>query len=120
MAMDQGVLSAIADAERNVPANVRALKRHFGVSDAALGAAFGTSRQTMNGRLTSATRLRAGEVAGFAAFFSVPEGVLYLTKGEAIRWCLDHPESGPPATLPADTRSGSSVADLLVLAGAGV
>jgi hypothetical protein len=95
MAMDPGVLSAMEEAERRVPTNVRALKAHYGVSDAELGAAFGTSRQTINGRLTQATRLRAAEVAGFARFFNVPEGVLYLTKAEAIRWCLDHSEAGP-------------------------
>jgi transcriptional regulator with XRE-family HTH domain len=95
MDMDPGVLSAMEEAERRVPANVRALKAHYGVSDAALGAAFGTSRQTINGRLTNATRLRAAEIAGFARFFNVPPGVLYLTREEAIRWCLDHREAGP-------------------------
>ena len=106
MAMDVGVLSAIADAQKQVPLTVRALKAYYGVSDAALGRAFGTSRQTINGRLTKATKLSAGEVAGFARFFRVPEGVLYLTKDEAIRWCLDHPDAGPPASLDGSHHSG--------------
>lgn len=103
MSGETSVLSAVLDAEKRVPDTVRALKRHFNVSDRALATAFGTSRQTMNGRINSATKLTAAEVAGFAYFFRVPEGVLYLTRDEAIRWCLDHPEAGP-RTLDSATR----------------
>lgn len=95
MSTSSDVLSEIKAARQSVPATVKALKRYWEVSDGAMALAFGTTRQTINGRMNGVTKLTAEDMAGFARFFGVPVGVLYLDAREAIRWCLDHPESGP-------------------------
>lgn len=75
----------------NVPQALRALKRHYGTTDAQLADALGLSRQTVQNRLSGATAMAYPELVGFAAFFDVPEEVLYIGPDTAVRWVLDHP-----------------------------
>ena len=95
MATRPEVLEAVAQAREarlRVRPVLRRLMRHFELTDRALADAFGISRQAMNYRINGRTTIPPEEVAGFAAFFGVPEQVMYLTPDEALRWVLDHPD----------------------------
>lgn len=92
------------DAARNkwdsVAPSLRALKRHFGVTDQQIADALGlpekSGRQQIQARLAGSTSLSYWEMVGLAAFFDVPEEVLFRGPDVALRWILDHPSEKRP------------------------
>ena len=75
----------------NVVPSLRALKRHCGVTDQDIAEVLGLTRQTVQNRFAGKTAIAPWELAGLAAFFDIPEEILFDGPDEAIRFVLDHP-----------------------------
>ena len=84
-------MSGVKGQWANVVPALRALKRHCGVTDQDIAEVLGLTRQTVQNRFAGKTAIAPWELAGLAAFFDLPEAVLFDGPDEAIRWVLDHP-----------------------------
>jgi antitoxin component HigA of HigAB toxin-antitoxin module len=93
--INPAVIEAMAEAREQVPLTVRALLRHFDLSQGDLGLALGLSRQSICNKLTGRGVLRQEEVLGLAQFFGVPTDVLHLDPEIAVKWVIDHPDARP-------------------------
>ncbi len=106
MALHMGAMEALERARRNVPEVLRAFLRVTDVSQETMGAGIGLSQRQISRRLCVPGALSQEEVAALAAYFGVPVATMYKPVPEAVS---DLMEVWEPATLPTDTRSGSSV-----------
>jgi transcriptional regulator with XRE-family HTH domain len=89
------------EARRNVPRMVRTLMEARGVSLEVVASALALSKPSVSERLSGSTHIKAEEVAVLADLFGVEPGALYRDPASFF--------GDPAATLPTDTRSGSSV-----------
>ena len=106
MALHAGAMEALERARRDVPAVVRAFLRVTDISQETVGAGIGLSQRQISRRLSVPGALSQEEVAALAAYFGVPVATMYKPVRDAV---ADLVAVWEPATLPTETRSGSSV-----------
>ena len=92
MVTDERVLSAARSGDR-VPETLRALSRHYGLTDTDVERLTGVKRTSVRNKFRGGTPCTASELAVFAALFGVPIDCLYAGKTEVIRWLLDNPDA---------------------------
>lgn len=82
----------VTTSAENVPATLRALKRHCGLTDKEIAETAGMKRSTLNNRQSGLQPATADELQRLAKdVYDVPIFVLFFPPDEAVRWVIDHP-----------------------------
>lgn len=86
--------------KRAAPAAViKALSRHFEVKSADMAELIDVERSAMSSKLNARREFKHEELYTLGQFFRVPLELFYGTRDDAIRFVLDHPETGPDRTV---------------------
>lgn len=102
MTIMEDVQAAMLEAEKQVPASLQTLKRHYGLTNAEIAAGMGAKDAWVQERVSGATRCLGVDLRGFARFFGVDVDCLFMGREELLRWVLDHGRRQTPGCVTAD------------------
>lgn len=74
---------------------LEAVKSVRGISDHEIAAHLGVKYQAIQQRRSGHTRIRLGDIDRLGEALGIPGDLFRGTPQAAVRWVLDHPESGP-------------------------